>query len=183
MILLSSAFQTAIKAADNAAAAATGAAPDNRAAFSGGNNGDEDDEDEEEDPLAWNPKKILTTWTNEDGIDCVSIIFQLSGGATLTDSNDVEVQVNTLGNELAVSEVWNPIMANARNFYQTFPKHDSESEENAMRKSIAMCDRTNTMAGDRQKRSIYKMKLPFRVDPSVKRIRFLGTKGPEVCYC
>jgi hypothetical protein len=103
--------------------------------------------------------------------------FRIS--TTLTDSNDVEVQVNTLGNELAVSEVWNPIMASARNFYQTFPNHDSESEENAMRKSIAMCDRTNTMAGDRQKRSIYKMKLPFSVDPSVKRIRFLGTKDGQ----
>jgi hypothetical protein len=94
---------------------------------------DNDDDEaftEDEDPLAWIPKKNTCEWTNEDGIKCISIVFQLSGGSTLTDSNDVDVQVSTLGDELAVSEVWTPIMANARNYYTTFPKLKSESDEN-----------------------------------------------------
>jgi hypothetical protein len=134
-----------------------------------------DNDETEEDPLAWVPKKIVSEWTNDDGIRCISIIIQLSGGETLADSNDAEVQVSSTGDELAVSEVWNPLMADVRNFYLTFPKHKHESEENAMRKSIAMCDTSDVMAGGKPKRSTYRMTLPFRVDPSVKRIRFLGT--------
>lgn len=140
---------------------------------------DDAEDDEEDDPLAWVPKKIVSEWINDDGIKCISIIIQLSGGSTLTDSNDAVVQVSSNGDVLAVTEVWNPMMADARNFFTTFPKHKSESEENAMRKSIAMCDRSDIMAAGRTKRSTYKMALPFRVDPSVKRIRFLGTEDGQ----
>ena len=149
--------------------------------FGKGNNRDDvdNDDDEEEDPLAWVPKKIVSEWTNDDGIRCISIIIQLSGGATLADSNDAEVQVSSTGDELAVSEVWNPLMSDVRNWYLTFPKHKSESDENAMRKSIAMADRSDVMAGGKPKRSTYRMALPFRVDPSVKRIRFLGTEDGQ----
>jgi hypothetical protein len=140
---------------------------------------DDDDDavenNDDDDPLAWVPKKIVTEWTNDDGIKCISVIIQLSGGETLADSNDAEVQVSSTGDELAVSEVWNPLMSDVRNFYLTFPKHKHESDENAMRKSIAMCDTSDVMAGGKPKRSTYRMTLPFRVDPSVKRIRFLGT--------
>ena len=45
-------------------------------------------DDEEEALLAWIPKKIVSEWINDDGIKCISIIIQLSGGSTLTDSND-----------------------------------------------------------------------------------------------
>lgn len=148
--------------------------------FGKGNREDVDkDDEEEEDPLAWVPKKIVSEWTNDDGIKCISIIFQLSGGGTLADSNDAEVQVSSTGDELAVSEVWNPLMSDARNWYLTFPKHKSENDENAMRKSIAMADRSDVMAGGKPKRSTYRMALPFRVDPSVKRIRFLGTEDGQ----
>jgi hypothetical protein len=44
-----------------------------------------------------------------------------------------------------------------------------------MRKSIAMCDRYDVMAEGRPKRSTYRMTLPYRVDPSAKRIWFPGT--------
>jgi hypothetical protein len=151
-------------------------APGDDKLFGKGNRDDVDnDDDEEEDPLAWVPKKIVSEWTNDDGIRCISIIVQLSGGGTLANSNDAEVQVSSTGDELAVSEVWNPLMSDVRNWYLTFPKHKSESDENHMRKSIAMADRSDVMAGGKPKRSTYRMALPFRVDPSVKRIRFLGT--------
>jgi hypothetical protein len=64
--------------------------------------------------------------------------------------------------------------------YTTFPKHKGETEENAMRKSIvAMCDRSDVLDGGRPKGSTYMMPLPFRIDPSVKRIRFLGTEDGQ----
>jgi hypothetical protein len=135
---------------------------------------DEADE-EEDDPLAWNPKKIMTQWTNEDGIKCVTIVVQLSGGADLTDSNDVEVHVSTQGDELAITEVWSPLIADMRNYYSTFPKLKSESEENSLRKSIAMIDTCDALAGGIPKTSTYKMSLPFRVDPTVKTVRLVGT--------
>jgi hypothetical protein len=134
------------------------------------------DDNEEEDPLAWVPKKIVSVWNDDDGIRCISVIIQLSGGSTLNDSNDVEVQISKTGDELAVSEVWCPLMADVRHFYTTFPKHRDETVENALRKRIAMSERSDTMSGGKAKRSTYRMPLPFRVDPAVKRIRFLGTE-------
>jgi hypothetical protein len=78
----------------------------------------EDDSNDDEDPLSWVSKKIVSERTNDDGIRCISIIIiQLSGGSTLTDSNDAEVRVSTGGNELAISEVWCPLMADVRHFY------------------------------------------------------------------
>jgi hypothetical protein len=124
----------------------------------------------------WVPKKIVSLWNDDDGIRCISIIIQLSGGSTLSDSNDVEVQVSNTGEELAISEVWCPLMADVRHFYTTFPKLRDETKENALRKRIAMSERSDTMAGSKAKRSTYRMALPFHVDPSVKRIRFLGTE-------
>jgi hypothetical protein len=80
----------------------------------------DDEAEEEEDPLCWVAKKIVSEWTNDDGIRCISIIIQLSGGSTLTDSNDAEVQVSTGGDELAISEVWCPLIAGVMHFYTTF---------------------------------------------------------------
>jgi hypothetical protein len=136
---------------------------------------DEDLEEEDTDPLAWIPKKVMAPWINEDGIRCISIVFQLCGGDVLTDNTDVEVHLSTLGDELAISEVWSPMMADVRNYYSTFPKLKSESDENAMRKRIAMCDACDNLAGGNTKISTYKMRLPFRVDSSVKTVRFVGT--------
>jgi hypothetical protein len=54
-------------------------------------------------------------------------------------------------------------MATALNFYSTFPKSKLETDEAALRKSIAMLDKTDSMIGGISKRSTYKMVLPFRV--------------------
>jgi hypothetical protein len=141
-----------------------------------GTEDDNDDDDVEDDPLYWAPKKIVTQWQDDDNIRCISIIVQLSGGSTLTDSNDVDIAVSNNGEELAISEVWCPLMTDVRNFYTTFPKHHNETEENACRKRIAMANTCDTMSRGKGIRSTYRMKLPFHVDPSVKRIRFLGTE-------
>jgi hypothetical protein len=121
------------------------------------------------------PKKIVTKWTNEDGIKCISINSQLSVGGVLADSNDVEVHVATQGYEVAISEVWSPLMNYVRNYFSTIPKLRSESVENAFRKAIAMRDTCDTMAEGMPKTSTYKMWLPFKVDPTVKTVRLVGT--------
>ena len=162
-ILLCTGFRDAIRNAEEALGPA-------RANERGGGDHYDDEAEEEEDPLAWTPKKVLTEWTNEDGIKCISIIFQLSGGSVLADSNDVEVHVSKLGDELAITEVWCPLMDDVRNYYTTFPRLKSESEENALRRSIAMCNACDALAGGKAKKSTLKMALPFRVDPTVKTI-------------
>jgi hypothetical protein len=103
------------------------------------NRDDADNDETDEAPLGWVPKKIVSEWTHDDGIRCISVIIQLSGGETLADSNDAEVQVSSTVDELAVSEVWNPLLADVRNFYLTFLKHKNESDEKTPRGRVLLC--------------------------------------------
>jgi hypothetical protein len=89
------------------------------------------------------------------------------------------VHLSSLGDELAISEVWSPMMADVRNYYSTIPKLKSENEENVMRKAIAMCDACDKLARGNPKVSTYKMALPFCVDHSVKTVRFVGTEDGQ----
>ena len=66
------------------------------------------DEEEEEDPLIWVPKRLVTDWKNKDGIRCLTLIIQLTGGAAASNSDGVEVKVSNNGEEFAISEVWSP---------------------------------------------------------------------------
>ena len=52
------------------------------------------DEEEEDDHLLWVPKKLVTEWENKDGIRCLTLIIQLTGGAMASNSNGVEVKVS-----------------------------------------------------------------------------------------
>jgi hypothetical protein len=48
---------------------------------------------EDDDPLFWAPKKLVTEWKNKDGIRCLTIIVQLTGGAANSNTDGVEVKV------------------------------------------------------------------------------------------
>jgi hypothetical protein len=61
------------------------------------------------------------------------------------------LQISSTGDELAVSEVWCPLMADVRHFYTTLPQHRYETEENTSRKRIATSEeRSDTMSGGKE---------------------------------
>jgi hypothetical protein len=137
--------------------------------------GDDDDSNNVDDPLVWIPKKLVTEWKNKDGIRCLTLIIQLTGGVAASDNNGVEVKVSNNGEEFAISELWSPLMSQIDDFYTYFPKANDESEDEFNRRKYAMEDKVQAIVGTGSMKSVYRMTLPFRVDPTVRRIRFLGT--------
>jgi hypothetical protein len=137
--------------------------------------GDDDDINNVDDPLVWIPKKLVTEWKNKDGIRCLTLIIQLTGGVANSDNNGVEVKVSNNGEEFAISELWSPLMSEIEDFYSYFPKAADETEDEFNRRKYAMEDKVQSIVGSGYMKSVYRMNLPFRVDPTVTRIRFLGT--------
>jgi hypothetical protein len=142
------------------------------------NDGEEEQEEEEdvvEDPLLWIPKKLVTEWKNKDGIKCVTLIIQLTGGSADSDNDGVQCKVSNSGDEFVISEVWSELMSQIDEFYHYFPKATDETEDEFNRRKYAMEDKVQSISDNQTMKSIHRMKLPFRVDPTVMRIRFLGT--------
>jgi hypothetical protein len=137
--------------------------------------GDEDDSNNVDDPLIWIPKKLVTEWKNKDGIRCLTLIIQLTGGVATSDNNGVEVKVSNNGEEFAISELWSPLMSQIADFYSYFPKANDETDDEFNRRKYAMEDKVQSIVAQGCMKSVYRMHLPFRVDPTVTRIRFLGT--------
>jgi hypothetical protein len=80
---------------------------------------DDDEVEEEEGPLVWIPKKLVTEWKNKDGIRCLTLIIQLTGGAATSDNYGVEVKVSNHGEAFAISEVWSPLMSQILDDFST----------------------------------------------------------------
>ena len=61
-------------------------------------------------------------------------------------------------------------------FFQLFPKATDETEDEFNHHKYAMEDKVHAMMVlQGTLNSIYQMSLPFRVDPTVRRVRILGT--------
>jgi hypothetical protein len=136
---------------------------------------DDTSDEEEQHPLVWIPKKLVSEWKNKDGIRCLTLIIQLTGGAANNDNDGVEVKVSNNGEEFAISEVWSPLMSQIDDFYTYFPKAADETDDEFNRRKYAMEDNVQSIVAEGPMKSVYRMSLPFRVDPTVKRVRFLGT--------
>ena len=135
----------------------------------------DDDEEDGDDPLVWIPKKLMTEWKTGDGVRCLTLIIQLTGGSAASDNNGVEIKVSNNGLQFVISEVWSPLMSRIADFYTYFPKPIDETNDEFTRRRFAMEDNVQGIMGQASMTSIYRMTLPFKVDPSVTRIRFLGT--------
>jgi hypothetical protein len=106
---------------------------------------DVDDNDEEEHPLVWIPKKLVSEWKNKDGIRCLTLIIQLTGGAATSDNDGVEVKVSNNGEEFAISEVWSPLMSQIDDFYTYFTKSADETDDEFNRRKYAMEDNVQSI--------------------------------------
>jgi hypothetical protein len=184
MVLSATGFQNAVRAAEDAPAAA-----DNHRVARGpslfASMADGGGDDEEESPLIWIPKKLVSEWKNRDGIKCLTLIFQLTGGVADNDNNGVEVRVSNSGEEFVISEVWSPMMIDIGEFYDLFPKARHETDDDFNRRKISMEDTVGNLLENYggTLTSIYRMPLPFRVDPTVQRVRIIGDeKGTRFAH-
>jgi hypothetical protein len=184
---LTTGFRNAVRNAEEA----LGPGPENnqrlanRAFHNDGAGNDDDVEHGEVDPLIWIPKKLVTEWKNKDGIKCLTLIFQLTGGVASNDNNGVEVKVSNNGGEFAISEEWSPLMSDIGDFYTSLQKAHDETDDDFNRRKISMEDTVGTLLDDNggSLTSVYRMPLPFRVDPTVQRVRILGDdKGTRFAH-
>ena len=123
----------------------------------------------DEDPLVWIPKKLVTEWKNKDGIRCLTLIIQLTGGAATSNSDEVEVKVSNMGEKFAISKVWSPLMFTIDDFFHLFPKAADETDDEFNRRKYAMEDKVHALTTQGNLNSIYRMSLPFQVDPTVRK--------------
>jgi hypothetical protein len=71
---------------------------------------------------------------------------------------------------------WGPLMSQIDDFYTYFPKAADETEDEFNRRKYEWRTRCRPLwLGIGSMKSVYRMTLPFRVDPTVRIIRFLGT--------
>ena len=134
--------------------------------------------DPREEALLWTPKKIVTTYTNVDGVCCLTILFALSSGVASKDNSGVEIEVTENGWELTLAERWNGFMLDTENFYNQFPKDPRESDDEFIRRRFAMMDTVRTLKANGQDDALvsqYRQRLPFCVDPTEKRVTYTGT--------
>jgi hypothetical protein len=122
----------------------------------------DDSDEEEQHPLVWIPKKLVSEWKNKDGIRCLTLIIQLTGGAANSDNDGVEVKVSNNGEEFAISEVWSPLMSEIDDFYTYFPKAADETDDEFNRRKYAMEDNVQSIVAEGPMKSVYRMSLPFR---------------------
>ncbi len=154
---------------------------------------EEDDEDDEEEEVVndtespptrgfnaslWIPKKLLATHSNTDGIRCIAAIFALTGGCAINNGEDIEVSVVDGGTTLALTEECTSVMTDMSEFYSGFPhnpREQSSDDHNKMR--FAMMDAAR-LANDQdgKRRDTHFERLPFKVDPTEMRVKFVGMK-------
>jgi hypothetical protein len=135
---LTTGFRNAVRNAEEALGPENNPRVANRS-FAAADNDDDVDYDEV-DPLLWIPKKLVSEWKNKDGIRCLTLIFQLTGGAADNDNNGVEVKVSNSGDQFAISEVWSKLMEDIGGFYTSLQKAHDETDDDFNRRKISMED-------------------------------------------
>jgi len=141
--------------------------------------------------LDWTPKKIVNEWENDDGVRNLSMILALTGGAADKSSSGVECKVTADGGQFVISEQWSSMVVDIADFYQPLLAHkpDDETTDEFIRRRFAMADQVRKMmkAGGFNKGepmvSVYRMALPFQVDPMSLRVQVCGAKdGSRFCH-
>ena len=124
---------------------------------------------------AWIPKKVTAQHINQDGIKCWTVLIALTGGAIDEDNNGVEVEVTHDGNVLTVSETCSPDVLDVAGLCASVTiNSDGMSIEETMRRRFAMRDAVREMIDIGETNSVFQCRTPFRVDPTEKRVQFIG---------
>lgn len=136
----------------------------------------------------WMPHHILAQWENKDGIRCISILINLSSGSANSSSHGIDVDLDDDGNTLSIGERWSDMLQEMDNFCSKFQQRAGEGLDDfterrfamrrAQRKMMQQCaDIENKMVSE------FRLKLPFRVEPTEMRVVFSGDKvGGRHCH-
>ncbi|CAB9497052.1 hypothetical protein SEMRO_13_G010070.1 [Seminavis robusta] len=142
-----------------------------------------DDDPTMTDPLIWTPKKLTKQWKNGQGIRHYSIIIILSSGAVDHQTNNVECAVSDNGMRFSISERWPLVLESITEFYDSFPKAIDETTDEFNRRMYGFEDTIKEIKPSGGLVSVHHVELPFQVDPTTLRVRFVGTEdGAKFCH-
>ena len=136
----------------------------------------------------WKPHYILSTWENDDGIRCISVLVALTGGTVDRSTAGIAIDLDEDGTILCISEVWAAHTQDMNVFYSHFPKQSGESEDDFTRRRFQMDACLRRMRDkygndDGEMYSEFRMQLPFRVEPTEKKVTFIGdSKGGRYAH-
>jgi hypothetical protein len=134
--------------------------------------------DPEETIHHWSPKKVVSTYVDPSGVRHLTVLFALTGGVITTDNSGVSVKVTDNGFELSLSEKFPSYQLEMEAYYHHFPRDPRESDDQFNARKLAMMDTVRKMRAyglDGALTSIYRYKLPFRVDPVEMNVTYTGT--------
>ena len=112
----------------------------------------------------------------------------MTGGTADKTTDGITVELDDDGNSLCISEVWALHTQSMNVFYAKFPKRKGESQDNFDRRRFQMVTTMRKMKlkyadEDGHMVSTFRLDLPFRVEPTEKRIHFIGDKkGGRYCH-
>jgi hypothetical protein len=89
------------------------------------------------------------------------------------------------GLELCLSEKWDGFVLDMESFYHCFPKDPQESEDEFVLRRMAMMTTVSNLRAMGQGKalaSVYRYKLPFRVDPDEKRVTYIAAANSRVVH-
>lgn len=134
-------------------------------------------------PTAWVPKKIVCEYTNKDNIPCMAMLFPLTGGACISQQSDVEVKLVDNGWTIIVIERWTYHYADMKDYYSRHPRERDLSDEDWVRRSLAMNDEIERMklAALHGLVSVYRHRLPWKAAEIVDQITGT-TDGARTCH-
>jgi hypothetical protein len=126
----------------------------------------------------WSPKKIVSSYTDPQGVRHLTVLFALTGGVLAEDNSGVEIKVTKGGFELTLTEKFPDLQLDMESYFHHFDKDPRETAEEFNRRRSAMMETIRMMKAyslDGLLASTYRYMLPFRVEPSEMRITYTGT--------
>lgn len=136
----------------------------------------------------WTPHHVMTEWENSAGVRCISMIVNLSSGSAFESSENTHICLIENGNTVSLEEVWSDMTQDMDVFYSEFKKEEDEDEDDFAERRFAMRRTLRKLMfkhanGENRMVSVFNKQLPFKVEASEMRIKFIGDKvGGRCCH-
>ena len=125
-------------------------------------------------PPCWRPKRIVTTYDNEDGVKCAAIIIANTSGCVDKDLRKVEVNCSSDCMGIIAQEEYSDGLLDIDLLYQKLPKLSSESAGDCFAKRMAVKAAVRKLKAEGHHKSIYRIDSPFRIEPTEMEVRYLS---------
>ena len=128
----------------------------------------------------WNPNTVQFQYWNDEDKRVLVVLIRLSSGVKPA---FVDVRVGSDGEEIIITEKWDPMMLDAEAYYHKFPRGDNMSPREFNSRMNFMMEQVRTMKMDAKDRDIvgeYHIKTPFKVAPDDKKVSFTKLKSGAI---